>query len=339
MSPAQTQYYCIKNVFADFHNIFATVKTVIGFFKDTPCMESQLKEFIEEICEEQAFKRLLSIDLYRWLMEEKAYVRFLHLMPNMIAFLKTNANSMFVWQLENPEFVSKLSFVTDVMIVLDKHREQISPPMLSLHEVIAMARQLNDRLQILKQHLEDNNFSDFEHLKKSDLNVVHQFNRIYVKIIDDIIDHNNCEESAVIKEYGIIVQRLFERCPNGLGPCFIRELTLLYALRAKYEPLYNNLTIFDFGNILHPINFQNLKLHINRYQTFFATTNKNESAFGHLKVIQSRERNCLTFENIERLLKICTRNQNDFYEIEDLMVANKTDYLRNQREEQSLNNQ
>jgi hypothetical protein len=286
--------------------------------------------YLEEIDAEYG-DLLLHTDI-RWMSRGKCLQRFFALRQEIQTFLRervTSDTKQYVEKLDDPEFLSQLAFLTDISQHLNVLNIQLQGRNQVVCKLVSLVAAFETKLALFKSQLEKSELAHFPacsalraefETNNTDDHAVgfSRFHAVVQVLIESFAarfdDFKQFREqfqlfndpfSAVIDSHPVNLQ--LELC----------ELQSDDFLRAKYNTMG---PVLEFWYLLAPAQYPELRKWSMKICSMFGSTYICESTFSTMKHVKSKERNRLSDDNLNHLLRLSTSE----IDIDiDMLVKNK----------------
>jgi len=299
----------LKN--AEMQSVMQLVVKVVNFIVSRALNHRQFRALLNEYNTE--YGDLLMHSEVRWLSRGRVLERFLNLLPQIREFLESKGRREA--ELENPEWVMKLAFLTDITCHLNVLNLQLQGKCKLPGEMLRDVTAFQNKITAL--FIPDREFVHFPKLKEittEDPELLKSFNRdAFVQLLEELRAQfdSRFEDVNKYKDMFNFIESPFNVPVASLSPI----IADLCSDRAKLESEIIELQTNDilqhelqsgvhhFWNMV-PDTFPTVKHCVKKVLSFFVSTYACEATFSTMSIVKRKQRNRLTNEHLDSLTRI-----------------------------------
>ena len=269
----------------------------------------QFRELLKEY--ETEYGNLVMHNEVRWLSRGRVLERFLSLLPQIREFLASKGRNEQV--LENPEWIMKLAFLTDITCHLNALNLQLQGKEKHHGSMLHVVTAFQNKITTL--FLPDRQFVHFPKLRtatRNDPELLQHFSYdIFEEVLRELREEFESRFKDVMeyKEFFNFIENPFnvpvssitpvitDLCPDRAAvECEIVELQTNDTLKAELKA-----GVYYFWNMISDTDYPALKQCVQKVMSFFVSTYTCEATFSTMNIVKRKQRNRLTNAHLERV--------------------------------------
>lgn len=306
------QFHCIIHQEAlcskllGFENVMKVVVPTVNFIKSRGLNHRQFKQFLEDI--ESEYGDLLFYTEVRWLSRGLTLQRFLNLIEEIQLFLAEKKND--VPELDNPDWLCDLAFLVDITNHLNVLNTRLQGKDQLISQLYSHVSSFQCKLSLFRTQINSANYGHFPNYKK----IMEKFNKTdvnfaHVEKIDILIQgfENRFVDFKKVKPLLDIFSNPFNISPENAPESMQLELIDMQNddnLRNKF----NEGNLLNFYRCVDKNAYKELRINALKCASLFGSTYICEQTFSVMKLNKTKNRNRLTNENLEAIIRVATSN-------------------------------
>ncbi|XP_068201642.1 general transcription factor II-I repeat domain-containing protein 2B-like [Palaemon carinicauda] len=300
----------------ELQNVMQLVVWVVNFIVSRALNYRQFRELLAEY--ETEYGDLVMHNEVRWLSRGRVLERFLSLLPQIREF--TTSKGTVDSELENPKWIMKLAFLTDLTCHLNalnlKLQGQNKHPAAMLSVITAF------QIKITSLFIPDKQFVHFPNLRKVTLNnpeMSQSFNDdIFENALKDLGKEFESRFMTVMKykEFFTFIETPFNVHVSTLNPILAELCADRASLESEIVELQANETLKailksgekTFWHIIPDMSYPVLKQTVQKMMCYFVSTYTCEFTFSTMNIVKRKQRSRITNAHLNILTRIAVTN-------------------------------